>query len=244
MRQYRKYMIILSFVVLLIVLSGCKASGMEEPKLGKESAKPSNGDTMTKLKRALQAGNDEFPAWMELPSGAVFVFWNLEHENVFNEHEYATAAIQAVNGELQYRAVFFYDDNVQTRIFYREDWEQQQDIEYPSSFQYYQNPENDKIDVLIAVGQNYEEQEKYTESDNDKLLPKDTLGTKALRFQQNDWHNGYPLWIFAIPLDQIDESYELCFGDYVLTGNDILNHTWHIGNATTLVFGNVVEYGP
>ena len=79
---------------------------------------------------------------------------------------------------------------------------------------------------------------------NDKLLPKDTLGTKALRFQQNDWHNGYPLWIFAIPLDQIDESYELCFGDYVLTGNDILNHTWHIGNATTLVFGSVVEYGP
>ena len=242
MRKHRNWSIVLLFVIVLTAFVGCKAFGYEEQHTGKESGKLSTGETMIKLENALRSGNDEFPAWMELPSGAVFVVWDVGYDDVIKEHQYMTAAIQAVNGELKYRMVFFYDDNVQTRIFYREDWEQQKSMEYPSSFQYYQNPDNDKIDVLIVVGQNYEERQKYTESDGDKLTPEDTLGTKPLCFQQDDWNNGYPLWIFAIPLEQIDESYELRFNDYVLTGHDILNHTWSIGNAATLVYGIVAEY--
>ena len=45
------------------------------------------------------------------------------------------------------------------------------------------------------------------------------------------------------------ENRPLCFpvflryGNYVLTGDDILNQSWKIGDAPELVYGVVVDYG-
>lgn len=235
-----RYMIFtLCLVATLSILSGCRASIEQTQSVGNPSAGASSQVTMNKLKKALISGSEKFPAWIQLPSGAFFVFWNRGYDNLFNEYQLVNAVFQAVDGELQTKIVFLFDDNVQTRIFYREDWEKHSGIVYPSSFQYYTNPLNDKVDILIAVGQNYEDNQSFSDAE-DGLAPEDTLGTKALKYQQKGWNNGYPLWIFAIPLEKIEESYELHFGDYVLTGNDILNHSWKIGNAEPLIYGHVV----
>ena len=240
MRNHRIAVLLLLMAMLLTILCGCGPSDSQTESVGNASARASNKAVMNQLKNALNIGSDKFPAWKNLPSGAVFAFWDQGYDPTFNEHQIGNVAIQAVDGELQYKMVFLYDDNVETRIFYREDWERQNGIIYPSSFQYYTNPLNEKVDVLIAVGQNYEIDQSYPEAE-DGLTPEDTLGTKPLKFQQKSWNNGYPLWVFAIPLEKIDESYALRFGEYVLTGNDILDHTWKIGGAATLIYGHVVE---
>ena len=239
MKLHRYAIITLCLVVMLSIFCGCRASIEQTQSVGNPSAGASSQVTMNELKKALISGSEKFPAWIQLPSGAFFVFWNRGYDPTFNEYQIGNVAIQAVDGELQYKMVFLYDDNVETRIFYREDWERQNGIIYPSSFQYYTNPLNEKVDVLIAVGQNYEIDQSYPEAE-DGLTPEDTLGTKPLKYQQKSWNNGYPLWVFAIPLDKVDESYALRFGEYVLTGNDILDHSWKIGNAATLIYGHVV----
>ena len=40
------------------------------------------------------------------------------------------------------------------------------------------------------------------------------------------WNCGYPIWIFVIPEQRIDDNYELHYGDLVLTGKDIQSGIW------------------
>lgn len=214
-----------------------------------QPVKPSNAlaesgpHTMAQLKRALDNNTEKCPAWMELPSGAVFALWNYGKNELAGDHALAQVVVQIVDGNTQTKLVFMHDDNVETRIFYRGDWEQLDDFYFPSSFQYYTNPVNGEIDVLIAVGQNHQRGTSYQASTDDKDTPEDSIGTEPLCFRQKTWNEGYPLWFFAVPLDEIDRDYTLRYGNYVLTGDDILSQSWKIGDAPELVYGVVVDYG-
>ena len=81
-------------------------------------------------------------------------------------------------------------------------------------------------DILIFVMPNVNTGETYEESTEKDWVPYDTLDTDPFYFQDKMHHRNYPVWIFDIPEDSIDESYELHFGDFVLTGMDILSGTW------------------
>ena len=71
----------------------------------------------------------------------------------------------------------------------------------------------------------------YEESEWYEQIPTDSLGSEPLMIQHPRWRDNYPVWVFAIPEDRIDESYELHYVDYVLTGSDLLNNTWQNGDA-------------
>lgn len=80
----------------------------------------------------------------------------------------------------------------------------------------------------------------YSESPQYGIEPYDTLESIPMKIIDDTasvsysglWHYGYPIWVFTIPEKQIDDSYELHFGDYVLTGKDIKTGTWSIDGVT------------
>lgn len=133
--------------------------------------------------------------------------------------------------KMLYTQEIYYVTNVPTvRIFYEEDWQER--IRNHLS-EYVVVEANGKADLLVFVMQNYDLEEKtaYPDSPMYGIEPSDTLGTEPLMYHDPGWYQDYPMWIFEIPLDHIDETYALTYGDFVLTGEDIMNHTWQIGDA-------------
>lgn len=57
-------------------------------------------------------------------------------------------------------------------------------------------------------------------------IPFDTLSTVAIEVPGEDTTKGYPAWYFVIPRSEITSDYRLYYGDYVLTGDDLLHFRW------------------
>lgn len=91
-------------------------------------------------------------------------------------------------------------------------------------------------DVVIVVTPPMSRQlSAYSESSWYGITPFDSLDTVPMKVSDERtglhstelWHFGYPVWIFVVPEKDINETYELRYGDYVLTGTDILAGVWY-----------------
>ena len=128
-------------------------------------------------------------------------------------------------------------------IFYDEDWQDRLSDEnheiltrYESGFQHFQQNDGTEL-VLIAVFPNRVTGVEYEHSEFYQLEPYDTLGTVPMTVQAAEWNEGYPAWFFVVEEANVDESYELHYDDFVLTGEDILANTWKIGEAEPMPGG-------
>ena len=89
--------------------------------------------------------------------------------------------------------------------------------------------------MLICVLPNREQTDTdYQHSELYGLVPTDTLNSSPMEAMKSDWNDGFPTWFFVIEADQITEDYALQYGDFVLTGKDLLTNTWTIGNAPAM----------
>ena len=96
--------------------------------------------------------------------------------------------------------------------------------ESPSRYLYW--PKENPTEVIILITPAKVFYEPYEESEWYGVEPADSLQTKPFRIQDPDWYEGFPVWIFDVPLDQITPEYSLTFGHFLLTGEEILNKTW------------------
>ena len=122
-------------------------------------------------------------------------------------------------------------------IFYDEDWKDRYEDEnheivtsYDSGFVQIDGQDGDLL--LIEVFPNRVRGVSYMESEFYGMKPGDTLDTVPMEVLTSEWNEGYPAWFFVIDPKYITADYELHYGAYVLTGTDILEKTWTIGEAT------------
>ena len=135
------------------------------------------------------------------------------------------------DGEKAYsRETYRIFDEPYVKIFYDADW-QGKIKEYNS--QYIVIEANGQKDVLIFVMQNYDHEHEtaYVDSPMYGIEPSDTPGTVPMTVHDPNWFRDYPMWVFEVPMEDIDETYALTYGEWVLTAEDILNHTWQNGDA-------------
>ena len=90
-------------------------------------------------------------------------------------------------------------------------------------------------DVVIQITPNipyYVKIPPYSETKWYGIVPYDTTGSKIVKLyntpeeRENDMQATYPIWLLTLSYDDIPEDYELHYGDYVLTYEDIKNGTW------------------
>ncbi len=92
--------------------------------------------------------------------------------------------------------------------------------------------------IIVVTPACTKEPAPYSECAEFGIEPYDSLNSAPIKILDETtgkaynelWHYGYPVWVFAVPYSEIDRSYELHFGDYVLTGKDIKSGTWSPGN--------------
>ena len=189
---------------------------------------------MVKLKHEL---GDRLFAEKKLPSGGYLViqrepadFGPTEPNRIslgFQQHTYR----RTLTG---YKAVSKYLDimcvSEATPIFFKSGWDEP-----------WNNPEAENMticsfftelkgykgsDIVIYVSANRTDDDFYESSEWYKVIPSDSLSNKPLLIHDIDWEHNFPAWIFVVPKDKLDGTYELHYGEYVLTGNDILSGTW------------------
>ena len=109
--------------------------------------------------------------------------------------------------------------------------------EYDSNFFYIDGRLGRDVIVIVTPARE-KELTAYSECAEYGVEPYDSLDSVPMKVVDETrgkafnelWHYGYPVWVFAVPYSEIDRSYELHFGDYVLTGKDIRSGTWSPGN--------------
>lgn len=114
------------------------------------------------------------------------------------------------------------------------------EVEYNPNFAnfFYINGRLGREVIVIVTPACTEELRPYSECAEFGIEPYDSLNSAPIKILDDTpgkaynelWHYGYPVWVFAVPDSKIDDSYELHFGDYVLTGKDIKSGTWSPGN--------------
>ena len=78
-------------------------------------------------------------------------------------------------------------------------------------------------DIILYIMPDFGSGKSFDESSQRSWTPYDNLDSQPFFFQDMKYHDNYPAWIFDIPLDQIKKDYELRYGDYLLTGQEILD---------------------
>jgi len=73
----------------------------------------------------------------------------------------------------------------------------------------------------------------YAESEWFNIVPYDSMGTEPIFLRDDEVTEGYPIWIFCTTVEDLEEDYELHYGDLVLTYDDLKD--W---------LSNVDEYMP
>lgn len=117
-------------------------------------------------------------------------------------------------------------------IFYDSDWYLWQKI-YGSKIEYTDLFEG--ACAVIYIQPNYDVTEKdYRESEFYGAEPWSNANLSPMLVQTSRWEGGFPTWVYFVPLNQIDADLQVHFGDWVLTGEDILTRSWHNGSAPAL----------
>ena len=198
----------------------------------------------------LDAAQDEIGDWTYLPDGGLLVLYDkkglLEEQYgrpIISEGPiYELLQVEAGNDGKQIKSEItpLYipgpADDV-TAIFYDEDWDTNPRwISYLSSFRRLKDSSGKESMVLIIVIPNSFVGQSYPESDYYQVEPSDSLNSVPMKIYRQEWMGGYPTWVYAISLEKITEDYELRYGEFVLTGTDILTDSWSIGDAKIMPY--------
>ena len=242
---------IMLLLLLSVALSGCsktKSSPTSESTTASASVISEASEASDDLalldaidpavKGYVMEHRSEFEKIIPLHCGGVIVAINQEIPDPFSpEHKYTIFSLEVVYAKgtnIMKGAAHDGNPSKETRIFYDEDWENIEAL-YGSSFE--RKATNTGEDFLVYVVPNrYQKQdspdwEDWEESSYYNEIPWDTLDTlPTLLYDESGW----PIWIFDIPAASVNTEYELHFADFVLTGTDLAEGKWTIGNAPVL----------
>lgn len=186
----------------------------------------------------LSLHEDDCYGSMPLPGGGILVMLAADKEQ-YDENELylAMALVRLVEGKAVVRGMNYLKlVEGKVPIFYDEDWDTKKN---PSTCPSYESgfmqilPEYGDA-VLIMVFPNRVPGVRFEDSEFNGLKPSDTLGSAPMKIHTPKWNEGYPAWFFLVENKDVDDSYELHYGDFVLTGADIRSQSWTIGNAKEL----------
>ena len=196
----------------------------------------------------------EVYAYRHLPSGGVFValidrsgYW---HDDI-NDRDLVSMDFYIVEpGEhgLSFHELGEWDwDADKIYIFYDEDWEMRVKgaydgctTNYESGFSWHIGESGEEAIIFVFPNLEYPAYNtgipkvEYRLSPFYQMEPSDSLGTVPVSLQYEGWNDDYPAWVFVVDREDIDAGYELHYMDYVLTGSELLNNSWRIGNATPI----------
>ena len=241
---------IMFLLLLSVALSGCsktKSSPTSESTTGAASVISEASEASDDLalldaidpavKEYVMEHRSEYEKIIPLHCGGVLVAKNdivtdlVTHENYTH---FVLEFIYAKGKDIMSGPAHDGNPSKETKIFYDEDWENIEAL-YGSSFE--RKATNTGEDFLVYVVPNqYQKQdspdwEDWEESSYYNEIPWDTLDTlPTLLYDESGW----PIWIFDIPAASVNTEYELHFADFVLTGTDLAEGKWTIGNAPVL----------
>ncbi len=124
---------------------------------------------------------------------------------------------QTETGKVQVQPVYTLDPKTETWIF-----EESETAEQRSCFEFHRVGQEDYVFLFITPSFTKDHTETFGSSKHVGFTPTDSLGTEPFRFQEVTCQKGFPTWCFVIPVDQIDEAYQLTYEDHILTGKEIL----------------------
>ena len=132
-------------------------------------------------------------------------------------------------------------------LFYDEDWEKRINgaydgttTSYKSCFYWHTGEIGEEAIIFVFPNIEYPAYDtgiptvEYKLSQFYQIEPSDSLGTVPVCLQYKGWNDDYPAWVFVVDKEDIYAEYELHYMDYVLTGTELLNKSWRIGNATPI----------
>ena len=164
---------------------------------------------------------------MQSPSGATLMLSIGSDPHTIMSHS-CTAVYEDSNGTIQSTHFGQPIQQYGSRIFYKEDW----DI-CDSTMTKIET--NKGTDVVILVTPNYEDVYHktitYADSNEYGMTPYDTLNSDFTPVyatpenKEDDMIDG-PMWMLALSCDDLPDDYELHYGEFVLTAEDIRNGTW------------------
>ena len=139
-------------------------------------------------------------------------------EDWFGEKEFSYDILSIFDGKLDIEEeVFRQKDAVD--IFYM-----QEEGSGFSAFLLYKGYKG--TDYLVFVTPDMHYGWTYETSPDREYVPYDTLNTKPLMIQDAEYQSNCPVWIFDLAAASVNEKYELHYGDYVLTGKDLMSGSW------------------
>ena len=230
--------------VLAILLIGCAKQPIPTDQTGTTEATEGQKPSAPDWNKVIQEKQDEIAAWSYMPDGGLLTLYNMDRfvEEEYGPYEgepfYSLLQMEIVNGKLKITELFLVGpDEDMTAIFYDEDWETNLMWKsYLSSFRRLKDPSGEESMVLIVVTPNRVIGQSYQESEYYQVEPSDSLNSTPLKVHQEDYMLGDPFWFYVIPIEKITEDYELRYGEFVLTGTDILTNSWSIGDAPVMPY--------
>ena len=132
------------------------------------------------------------------------------------EKDFDYNIITIEDGEIVAKEYLFYEDYVP--IFYDQEGAYSVFIEYDGYA---------GTDYLVYVAPNMNYGRSFKTTPDRDYVPYDTLKTKPLFIQDENYQKNCPVWIFDLDRSTITENYELHYGDFVLTGKDLLSFSWN-----------------
>lgn len=238
-----KLRIITIAVLLAVVLSGCIAPESKVTQSPTSTSQLTPSQSEPDWTKWIDARQDEIADWMYLPNGGILVLYDvarlIEKESDPVEGPfYRLLQAMFVNGKVNVTEQYLFGQiDGCVAIFYDENWTDNLDrMTYLSSFRRIKDPLGNESAVMIVVTPNHSIGIPYQESDFYNIEPSDSLNSEPMKICLEDWELGDPFWFYVVPLENITEDYELRYGNYVLTGADILSGSWSIADAPIMPY--------
>ena len=236
-------------LLLCFFLAGCSVINPQNTNTlgnGTADTTPAGTDSYKKVyAQLLENHTDDCYGYTYLPKGGMLIMlYNPVNPYETDEMYLELLQIEITDGKVNGNG-FMYLGYVKGKvpIFYDEDWQDRLSDEshetltrYESGFQHFQQNDGTEL-VLIAVFPNRVTGVEYERSEFYQLKPYDTLGTVPMTVQAPEWNDGYPAWFFVVEEANVDDSYELHYDGFVLSGTDIHSNTWRIGKAEPMPGG-------
>ena len=198
-------------VLLLTVTLCCTACSKLTPQQKAEFELQMNG-----FMREYQ--NDEHYVARLMLHGGGYLVVNDVTEDWFVYKDYSYDILSIFDGKLDIKeAVYRSDESID--IFYM--------IEEGGGFSEFFVYEGYKgTDYLVFVTPDAHYGWTYETSPDREYVPYDTLNTEPLMIQDEEYQDNCPIWIFDLAASTVTDSYELHYGDYVLTGKNLKSRFW------------------
>ena len=214
----RSIILVLLLSVLLSLVACAKPAPQQQASFSKTATQrqPELEQLMDKVMQKMQEECEPYVSHLKLHGGGYLVVFDIT-QDWFDSKSFSYNLYTIKDGELDVEEEIFRQNNSIVIFYY----------DLTGGFSVFVPYEGFKgTDYLVYVCPDMSFGRTFETTPDRDYVPFDTLDTKPLMIQDENYQGNCPVWIFDVPAQSVDESYELHYGDFVLTGSDLMSNSW------------------